>query len=348
MSQSEAKTEGHPPSSSLRADDLPPHARLAEGRHLLLERLSAGPFATVWRGHDELLDRATAVKIIDNDRADAAELTAQLRREVKTTQAFNHPHIVEIYDHGYDADMGQYAVMPLLTGATLATRLADGPPLSIEQIFAIAQQTADALEALHSGHVLHRDIKPENIFISTDDRTATGIHVHVLDLGVSTKWRPGSEVLASVDGTPYTMSPEQIRGHPLDNRSDIYALGVVLFELLTGHHPFNPTSTDELLRMHVVLTAPRADEIQGAQWLPTEAVDLLASMLEKDPSGRPDTMRVVLSMLQATKTAVTLAKSQVFVANAGGGTPMAQDHVAGQDAPREATRQSRSSSKEKL
>jgi serine/threonine protein kinase len=291
---------------------------LLDGRYRLLEPLAEGGMGTVWRARHELMRREVAVKILPTSLQKVSKHVESFKREIDTICELDHPNIVELYDAGFDARVGHYAAMRMLKGKDLATRITSGPALTILEILSIAEQTGRALDACHNRQIIHRDVKPENVFLGEDPQSPSGWSVRMLDFGVSmfveqAASRAGGGKPNSVAGTPYTMSPEQIRGRRLDARTDIYSFGILLFELFTGRYPFNPNSVNELLRMQVLVVAPHADAVEGGEWLPAEIVDLLASMLEKDRANRPASMRDVLLELEAARPAVTSAWAATFM-----------------------------------
>ena len=206
------------------------------GRYRVLNHLGGGGSSDVYVAEDTLLRRKVALKVLRVRHADDTQ-SRHFDREARTASLLNHPNVVTIYDVGREADV-QYIATELVEGETLRERL-DRGPLTIMEAIDIASAAASALAAAHEAWLVHRDIKPENIAIRKD-----GL-VKVLDFGVSVLHgdgdatdpirRPGSLV-----GTLYYLSPEQVRGEPIiDNRSDIYSLGVMLYEMLCGHVPFH-------------------------------------------------------------------------------------------------------------
>lgn len=290
---------------------------LIDGRYRLLERIATGGMGSVYRGRHELMKREVAVKVLETRILDSPQQVEGFKREIDAISELDHPNIVQIYDAGFDPSVGHYAAMRMLRGSDVARRILNGPPLSILQILTIAEQTCLALAAIHAKGIIHRDVKSENIFLAEDSHQAVGFSVRLLDFGVSmvvtSVANRGGGRAASVAGTPYTMSPEQIRGRQLDLRTDIYSFGILLFELFTGGYPFAPDSVNDLLRMQVLVPAPRASSTDGGKWIPPELDSLLDAMLSKDRELRPPSMDAVRAELQELRPAVTSAWAAHFM-----------------------------------
>jgi serine/threonine protein kinase len=204
--------------------------------------LGAGGMGQVWRAHDTRLERDIALKVLPADALGDDTARARLVREARLASKLNHPHICAIYEVG-EAEGQTYIAMELVEGQSLAARVAEGP-LPVEQILRNGQQMADALAHAHGRGVVHRDFKSANVVVTPDGQ------VKVLDFGLAK--RLSDEQLADattvtrhsltapgvVAGTLAYMAPEQLKGEPADARSDIWALGVVLYELATGKRPF--------------------------------------------------------------------------------------------------------------
>lgn len=204
----------------------------------------------MFRAHDPRLQRDVAVKVLDPAIGITADLEEQFLSEARVVSSVEHPHIVPLY--AAEARGGLlYLVMRLLPGRTLRDRIAEEGALPAAEAARLTHEIAEALELAHGRGVVHRDIKPDNVLLDA------GGNAIVTDFGVSvvTGRAEPAETLGATVGTPSYMSPEQALGEAVDGRSDIYALGVILFEMLTGRVPFEGRSVRELIAKHVA--APR-------------------------------------------------------------------------------------------
>ncbi|MGZ7081476.1 MAG: serine/threonine-protein kinase, partial [Thermoanaerobaculia bacterium] len=209
------------------------------GTYQLIARNGAGGMGEVWKAEDTRLGRMVAIKILPPAIASHPDALARMRREARTAAQLNHPHLATIHSFEQDGDL-TFIVMELVEGEPLTARIARGPMPEVE-ISRIGRGVADALSEAHAKGVVHRDIKPDNIIV-TDSR------VKVLDFGIAK--RIGLETTASeaptafitqqglILGTVHYMSPEQAMGKPVDARTDLFSLGVVLYQMATGKQPF--------------------------------------------------------------------------------------------------------------
>jgi len=325
---------------------LAPGARLSSYR--LVEKLGEGGMGVVWRAVDETLDREVAVKILPDLFANDPERLARFEREAKVLASLNHPGIATI--HGLHESGGvRFLVMELVPGTDLAKRLEAGP-LPRAEALAIGAKIAEALEAAHDHGVIHRDLKPANIQVTPDGG------VKILDFGLAkafdtqssgasasvslspTLTTPASTNIGVILGTASYMSPEQAKGKPVDRRTDIWALGCVLFEMLAGKRPFQGEGVSEVLA--AVIMAPVAfEELPGN--LPRRVEQLVRRCLERDPKRRlrdAGEARIVLEdaiagkaedALSASPTAAEPPASKVKVFLLAAGAAVAASIVTG-------------------
>jgi eukaryotic-like serine/threonine-protein kinase len=218
------------------------------GRYTVLQRVGSGGMAEVYRARDELLGREVAVKVLSERFARDRSFVERFRREAQSAANLNHPNIVSLYDYG--ADNGTYfIVMEMIEGRSLSDIIASDGPLMPERAAEIASDVAAALGRAHTSGLVHRDIKPSNIMITPTGQTK------VTDFGIARAVGGDSEATMTqtgmVIGTAAYLSPEQAQGNPVDARSDVYALGVVLFEMLTGVAPFTGDTPLSVAYKHV-------------------------------------------------------------------------------------------------
>ena len=275
--------------------------RILGGRYLLVRPMARGGMAEVWEGHDEVLSRPVAVKVLRAHLAEDGVFLERFRREAVTAARLAHPGVVSTFDTGVDSGTA-YIVMELIRGCTLRELLSDYGPLEPWLAVAIARQIADALAYAHQAGLVHRDIKPANVLL-TDDEWG-GLRVKVTDFGIAkASTGLGGDLTRTgiVLGTPKYLSPEQIRGKEPDARADLYSLGVVLFEMLTGGPPFvGPTDMATALA-HLNDRVPRVSA--RARSVPPALERLTTDLLAKDPQLRVPSASVLRQRLDASAVA---------------------------------------------
>jgi len=269
------------------------------GPYEILAPLGKGGMGEVYRARDVRLGREVALKVLPEAAANDAETLARFEREARAVAALNHPNILSIHDTGEHRGI-PYAVTELLEGEILSDRLRAGP-LAPMRAAEIACQIADGLAAAHARGVIHRDIKPENIFLTNDGRAK------ILDFGIARIGpRPGditSRIVAArgssaqfVMGTAGYMSPEQVRGKTIDFRTDIFSLGAVFYEMLTGRRAYDRPSIVDT--MGAVLKDDPAKYPESDK-IPESIRGFVFRSLEKDPADRYQTARDLLLDLRA-------------------------------------------------
>jgi hypothetical protein len=248
--------------------------------------LGQGGFAVVFRARDHTLNRDVAVKVMDTAGTTSSVLTDRFVREAQTIARLEHPHIVPIYEVGQTADL-LFIVMRCVDGPSLRQLLGSSPNrrLSVRDAARVARQVADALAYAHADGVVHRDVKPDNILL--DKRG----HVLVTDFGIAKAAQAATAAQLTTEGmiigTPQYMSPEQATGDPVDGRSDIYSLGIVLYQMLTGGPPFDGESSAKIIALQISAEPPDVRRIRGD--ISPQLAAVLGRMLAKDPARRYQT-----------------------------------------------------------
>lgn len=268
------------------------------GRYDLTAHLARGGMADVFEASDRMLDRRVAVKILHQRYAETDTFVARFRKEAQAAANLSHPNIVSIYDWG-EQEGTYFIVMELVKGRSLRDVVKSEGKILPRRAAEIATEVSSALEVAHRNRVIHRDIKPGNILLSED-----GI-VKVTDFGVARAWDDSEDLTktGAVIGTATYFSPEQARGDPADERSDIYSLGVVLYEMLVGRPPFSGETPVSVAYQHVTAEAPAPSRLNPD--VPPELEAIVMKSLAKDPARRyeaaADIRRDLLLFLQGRK-----------------------------------------------
>ncbi|HEX7623584.1 MAG TPA: serine/threonine-protein kinase, partial [Anaeromyxobacteraceae bacterium] len=253
------------------------------GEYVVLGFLGAGAHGGVYVAEHRVAGHRAAVKVLHPDAADSIEITARFVREARAVNQVRHPGIVDIYDIGVLPDGRPFCVMELLRGRTLQALLQERAPLLPAEAVAYLTPVCEALQAAHDAGVVHRDVKASNVMLLSEGNAP---QVKLLDFGVAKLLEPSAAGLTTQGqriGTPASMSPEQIRGGPIDRRADVYALGVLLHRMLTGRQPFEAADPAELERMHLEAAPPRPSALAP---VPPSFDAVVARCLEKDRERR--------------------------------------------------------------
>jgi beta-lactam-binding protein with PASTA domain/tRNA A-37 threonylcarbamoyl transferase component Bud32 len=269
--------------------------KVLSGRYEILERIGQGGMAWVYRGRDLVLNRPVAVKVLRPPWSDDADLVERFHQEARSAAALSDRHVVQVYDVGADGE-SHYIVMELVEGTNLKDYLAAHGPLGVPEALAVAEQVAEALARAHARHIVHRDIKPQNILL-----TAEGV-VKVADFGIARAMAEATLVnTGSLFGTAQYVSPEQARGRVSGPPTDLYALGAVLYEMLTGVPPYTGDSALAVALKHIQDPVP--DPRERRPDLPAPVAQLVMRLLAKDPEDRPPSAEVVAAKLRALRDA---------------------------------------------
>lgn len=281
-------------------DDVPKSGSVIGGKYRLRRCVGDGAMGSVWSAVHETLGRPVAVKFIHNrGQANPEVTTARFLQEARAAAAVQHRFVVDIFDFGKTEQGDPYMVMELLQGESLADRITRGPPLPIKHFVRMMTQALSGLDAVHKAGIVHRDLKPENIFIIHD---ADGGFPKLLDFGISRVDESVAGGRASrlttegiLLGTPWYMSPEQVRGRDVDHRTDIYSMGVIMYEAITGLPPFDAEAVGDLLVK--IATVPETPVVALRPDLPASLSDVIAKAMAKESEDRYDSahsMRLAL------------------------------------------------------
>jgi len=299
--------------------DDPMVGRTLEGRYTILAKLGAGSMGTVYRAKQHAMGREVAIKILRGDRAIDESAKARFMREARANSLLASPNTVTVFDFGQNESGEFYLAMELLEGESLGqriTRVGRVPaPLAVDA----CRQALRSLGEAHAKGIIHRDLKPDNLFFARvltsttasttggDDTQAHDEIVKVLDFGIAKMIdaadpNPMSVVetqAGTVFGTPRYMSPEQAQGKPLDARSDLYSLAVILYQMLTGRPPFTDNDAVVVMARHIKSTPKRPNEAVPEAMIPKELEDVVMRTLAKDPKDRPASAEIFAGELLA-------------------------------------------------
>jgi len=276
--------------------------RLLGGRYRVVSRLGEGGMGAVYLCAHEVLGRRYAVKVLRPDLATDAELALRFRNEAIAASRIGGENVVDVLDFGAEEDGAHYYVMEALEGRSLGALIAEEGPLAVSRALALLEQLCRALGAAHARGVVHRDVKPDNVFVvRRDDGTE---RAKLIDFGISQvkpAGPPGERLTraGAIIGTPEYMAPEQAAGDPVDHRADVYALGVLAYEMLTGTLPIVANTPVATLVAHQTRT-PDAPSRRRAG-IPAEVDALVLAALEKRPEDRPPSMDALAARISAIR-----------------------------------------------
>ena len=285
--------------SSSRRDPLV--GTTVEDRYEVLDRVARGGMSTVYRALDRRLDRMVALKVMHPHLAEDPALVARFEREAKTTARISHPHVVAVLDQGHTVDASgdtvAYLVMEFVPGRTLRSVIRAEAPLTPRRALDLLMPTLAGLAAAHRAGLVHRDVKPENVLVREDGR------VTVADFGLSRAATGHTSTGQAVLGTPAYLAPEHISGEPADTRADVYAAGILLFELLTGRQPFTAASPLQVAYRHLHERVPVPSSLVPG--LAERLDDLVLWCTEPDPRDRPQDATALLDALERVRAGLS-------------------------------------------
>ncbi|MCD7724387.1 MAG: Stk1 family PASTA domain-containing Ser/Thr kinase [Clostridiales bacterium] len=249
-------------------------------RYEILEKIGTGGMSDVYKAKDHKLNRFVAVKVLKQEFSENANFVSKFRVEAQAAAGLMHPNIVNVYDVGEEGGI-YYIVMELVEGITLKKYIEKKARLSVKEAISIAIQVSMGIEAAHNNHIIHRDIKPQNIIISKEGK------VKVTDFGIA-KAATSNTITSNVMGSVHYTSPEQARGGYSDEKSDIYSLGITMFEMLTGRVPFNGETTVAIAIKHIQEELPSPREYVPE--IPVSVEQIVCKCCQKSPDRRYQSM----------------------------------------------------------
>ena len=284
--------------------------QVLSGRFEVTEHIASGGMGSVFKAIQRPLNRVVAIKVMDHVEDHAEEFQRRFFLEASLCARLSHPNIVRIFDYGCHEDTLFFMAMEYLEGQTLKQVLEAAGPLPPRQAIGFIKQVASALVEAHGSNLVHRDLKPSNLFVTTD---GLGVqHAKILDFGVVKQTTEDHNVtqMGLTLGSPWYMSPEQIQDGEIDGRSDLYSLGVVLYQLLTSKLPFVATDPIQVLMKHLQQVPPPMVDLNPSVAIPAPLEGLVFKMLKKSPDDRFPNARELIHALDRLETDGTTAVSR--------------------------------------
>jgi tRNA A-37 threonylcarbamoyl transferase component Bud32 len=319
----EAASSGPAPAAASSKTSTPPAdsyvGKTIDGRYRVEMVLGEGGMGVVYLARHKVIDKRVAIKVLRADMAREKEMTERFLQEAKAASSIGNPHIIDISDFGDLPDGSTYFVMEWLDGKPLTRVLAETKPLPVDRLINIVRQIGDALAAAHQRGIVHRDLKPDNIFLVKRGQDAD--FVKILDFGiakVSTSATSRLTRAGTVFGTPHYMSPEQAAGTQVDSRTDIYALGVILYEMASGKVPFDADNFMGILTQHMYKAPVPIRALVPPPDVPAGLEAIILKALSKKPEQRYQTMEEVSDDLERMRSGGTPHAVNDMMSRSGG------------------------------
>ena len=269
--------------------------RTIDHRYLIEDRIARGGMAAVYRGLDYRLERPVAVKVMHQHLAEDEHFTQRFIQEARQAARLAHPNIVNVFDQGQDGPI-TFIVMEYLPGITLRELLRDFTVLNWEQTLDVSKAILQGLDAAHSAGIVHRDLKPENVLMADDGR------IKIADFGLARAASHNTQTGQALLGTVAYLSPELVTGAPADVRSDFYALGIMVFEMLTGRQPFTGDQAVTIAYQHANSTVPAPSTVNPD--VPAELDELVAWCTQREPDDRPASSKALLEHIRELESRI--------------------------------------------
>jgi eukaryotic-like serine/threonine-protein kinase len=287
-----------------------------DGRYEVLSRIGTGGMGDVYLARDQLLGRQVAVKLLHHRFAEDQEFVERFRREASSAASLSHPNVVAIFDRG-EWDGTYYIAMEYLPGRSLKAVVREGGPLDPAAAIDVVVQILHAARFAHRRGVIHRDLKPHNVILDEEGRAK------VTDFGIARAGASDMTLTGSIMGTAQYLSPEQAQGHAVSAASDIYAVGIVLYELLTGVVPFDGETAVTIALKQVSATPPPPSALVGTQAIPGELDAVVLRALAKDPGERFADAEEFIAALEHVRLVLSGGSGRVLPASVAGNGPVA-------------------------
>lgn len=274
--------------------------QVIDGKYRIVRLIGEGGMGAVFEGENVRISRRVAIKVLHPNATTNPETVRRFEREAQAAGRIGSDHILEILDLGALPDESRYMVMEFLAGETLSSRIRKHGRLTPAQVVPLIRQMLVGLAAAHEAGIVHRDLKPDNVFVLTE-RSGIRDYVKIIDFGISKFNVVGGDMsmtrTGAVMGTPFYMSPEQAKGNPVDHRSDLYAVGVILYEAVTGEVPFLASTFNELL-FKIVLSDPKPLQ-EASPGIDPAYVAVVSRAMAREPSQRFGSAREMIEALDA-------------------------------------------------